>query len=124
MLILNWNNPFTLQWVLADGTGHPILAAAVTATLYSGRSQLHPDRIAGTAVSAINNVSLTDQSKTVQITIPDGTIGNAEVYQAQIAAQTSPPPAAQGYFIMVFEARLSGVLLGHWEEQVQIVVNS
>lgn len=112
MLSLPWNKPYRLQWTESDANGNPVNNAAVTATLYSGRSQLHPDRTPGSVVTAFGTNGVAALAYVAN---------SAGVYQAAMPAATSPPPTPSGFYILVFEAKVGSTLIDHDEQPVQVV---
>src|SRR6266849_2421831 len=98
---------FQLTWTLVDLSGNPINNAAVTATLYAGRSPTNPNAVPGTDVSPIINVTLTY--------VP---LSNGQ-YSAAIPATLNPAPNGVGYTIVI-DGTVGGNQIYHTEQPVSI----
>src|SRR5258708_32438029 len=90
------NTIFTLTWTLTDQQGNPINNANVIATLYAGRSIRNPQAVPGTAVAAINAITLTY--------VP----GSAGQYSAAVSGTVNPPLDGTGN-VLVIDANIGGV---------------
>lgn len=102
-----WNNPATISWNVFDDNDQPVLGAVVKATLYGDRSEDRPDLTPGAPVGAMNNLTLAE-------------VGGG-LYAVNVLASAIPAP---GDYVMVVDATLSAIPIGHWEEPASIVVPS
>ncbi len=98
---------FTLTWTLTNAQGDAINNAAVTATLYAGRSPINPEGTPGTPVPPIVNLTLNY--------IP----ASAGKYSAAAPATIDPPLDGAGY-VLVIDATIGGNQIYHTEQPATV----
>jgi hypothetical protein len=98
---------FTLTWTLTDAQGKPINNAAVTVTLYAGRSAINPAGNPGTPIAPLNATPLAYMP------------GSAGQYSAAIPATVNPPLNGTGYMLVV-DATVAGTQVYHTEQPAVI----
>jgi hypothetical protein len=103
------NTVFTLTWTLTDAQGDPINNAAVTATLYAGRSVTNPTVTPGTPVAPINALNL------------PYVLGSAGQYSAAIAGTVNPPTDGTGYVLVINATINNGATQIYHTEQPAVV---
>jgi len=104
-----WKNPSFIGWHVRDANGVPVTGASVKATLYVGRSHDHPDTDPGAPITSMQNITLVEQ-------LPDV----PGFYKADL--QASAIPGVSDDYVLVIEASMLSIVIGHWEETTAVVV--
>lgn len=103
-MIIQYGNPFILNWTLTDSTGAPVDNATVTATLYGGRGD--PTTNPGIPVTELNDLDLVYS-------------GSGGIYSVQVPAIVS---AALGTnYVLVIDAAIGSTAIYHNEEPSSII---
>jgi len=98
---------FTLTWTLTNPDGTPINNAAMTATLYAGRSLRNPEGVPGTPVPPINNLAM------------NYVLGTDGQYAALVPGTVDPPLDGTGY-VLVIDATIGSNQIYHNEQPATV----